>query len=72
MDKIIRLVVNAGDRLVELLVPSVGVAQAADCWTERRCDRDQFGSYLYLRTCCRWQSGLVTCDGWRYQCFQCC
>ncbi|HEX4815097.1 MAG TPA: hypothetical protein VFV66_20330 [Nonomuraea sp.] len=72
MNKITRLVSEAGDRLVALLVPSAGVAKAADCWTERRCDRDQFGSYLYFRTCCRWQSGSVTCGGWQYQCFQCC
>ncbi|TDD05261.1 hypothetical protein E1292_17540 [Nonomuraea deserti] len=72
MGKIIGLVSDVGDKLAALLVPSVGVAKAADCWTERRCDRDQFGSYLYLRTCCRYQSGFTSCSPWGYQCFQCC
>ncbi|MFG1946339.1 hypothetical protein [Nonomuraea sp. NPDC048826] len=72
MKKIIDLATQAGDKLLTRLVPDAGTAQAADCWTERRCDRDQFGSYLYMRTCCRWQTGKVTCGAWQYQCFQCC
>ncbi|SEG75603.1 hypothetical protein SAMN05444920_104309 [Nonomuraea solani] len=61
---------NLADRVLSLFVPNVS-ARAGDCGYEYWCDRDQFGSVLYRRTCCQTSAGYL-CGNWVAECIQCC
>ena len=55
---------RAGDRLLTLFLPELDrPARAADCWYETICDGDAWGTELYQRHCCYYNTG-VRCTPW--------
>jgi hypothetical protein len=70
MTKVTSLLQRASDRLLEVFLPHTSAA-AADCWNEKICSGDAWGRELYMRSCCRYASGAVRCDPYRYVCAPC-
>jgi hypothetical protein len=60
----------AADAILSRFV-ATAEAHAGDCGDEWWCDRDQFGSVLYRRTCCQTTWGYQ-CGNWVAVCTQCC